>query len=652
MVKVLRDRLHPLALLAAWLAVTFPLWCNAYLAPPDSACYFAVARSLVRGLDLDFRDDYATMEFTLHLTYLTPVDRLSNDWPMGSGIVWTPAYAAADLVARATPDGPTWPVDRPDRVAGLPPPRTLGHDEPLLAPTGQSGLYKLAISLQMAVAAWLAMALAWRTARDNAGRWNALAGVVIVFLGTPVVFYTYAYAMMSHVNSLLLVGGVLAEWHRTRPDRTGRERTPGEWWRLGLLAGAMALVRPQDVVCLAPFVVEMIARRRELAWGAWGRGVGIAAGASLLAFSPQVILWQRVYGHALQFPKIEEMHWLAPALGEFLFSPYHGLLAWSPVATLVVPGCVLLARRDAVLAVAIAVMVLVQVYLNAANEIWWAGGSFGARRMVAVGVPMMVAMAALVAHARWTLALAVPLVVWNLLLMARERAGLLSLMHYEPWDGAFVLDVLSMAEPRAFLVAMMGDFAGFGWPTRLATMALGLAGASLIQRRWHLAPRGRAVARGCLAIALAWLMVAPVVVLVAALRTGTHPIDTWERPPYRDNRSLWDGYYEYGFYQFKRGRLDEAAAAYERAAELLPQRAQPWRYLATIELQREDGDPERALALAEEALRRDPRYVGAWEIARAAAAQIAERDPSRAFELNNRLLELGREIDIDAVLRQ
>lgn len=644
------QRLHPLALLTAFLAVTFPLWCNAYLSPPDSASYFAVARSLVRGLDLDFRDEYAAMRFERHLVYLTAVDRLSNDWPVGSGILWTPPYAVADVVARATPDGPAWSDDGPDRVAGLPRPLTIGHDEPLLATTGQSGIYKLAVSLAMAVAAWLAMAMAWCTARDVSTPWSALAGVAIVFLGTPVLFYTYAYAMMSHINSMLLVGLVFCEWHRTRPDRTGVARTPADWWRLGMLAGAMTMVRPQDIACLAPFVIEAVAHRRAMDWTAWSRGVAIAAAGALLAFSPQLIVWKCVYGHVLQLPKIEEMHWFAPALGEFLFSSYHGFLAWSPVALLVVPGLWVLARRDAVMATAIGVVVGAQVYLNAANEIWWAGGSFGARRMVAVAVPMMVATAPLVARWKATLLVAAPLVLWNMLLMARERAGLLSLGHHEPWTPAFYAGVLAMIDPRAWVPAMMGDFAGFGWPTRLVVMAAGLSAAVALQRGVHRRPVARRAITWVAVACFAWLAAAPMVVMAAAWRTGTQPPETWDQEPNRENRSLFEGYYEYGFYCLSRDDLDGAAAAFERATILVPKKPQPWRYLATIELMRPDGDAERALRSAEEALRLDPTYGAAWMQARLAVLRLIEQDPAREPELIGHLMYLGRSIDLEALL--
>ena len=92
-------RYSPAALLLLFFAITFPLWSNAYLSPPDSASYLAVARTAVMDGSLDFRDDYEALEFEWYFYYLTDEERISNDWPVGSGVVWLPVYAVAHGVA-------------------------------------------------------------------------------------------------------------------------------------------------------------------------------------------------------------------------------------------------------------------------------------------------------------------------------------------------------------------------------------------------------------------------------------------------------------------------------------------------------------------------------------------------------------------------
>lgn len=624
------------AVLVAFLAITFPLWCNAYLSPPDSACYLSVPRSLVLKGDLDFTDDYAAMEFRTNFFYLTKTGRFSNDWPVGAGTIWTPVYTTAHVVAKLAhavgAAGPAHLPDGPDRAMGLPAPSTIGAFDPLLAPTGLSGIYKLAISLAMAAAALVALVLGMKIARDFAGPRAALAAAFAALLGTPIAFYLYCYSMMSHVTSMLAVGVLLWGWHRTRGNRT-----PRDWALLGVAAGVMAMVRPQDGAFLAVFLVEALLDRRTIDWRRWLIGTAIAAGAALLAFAPQFIVWTVLYGNPLQLPKIEEMHWLQPALWETLFSEYHGLLSWSPVLALVPFGLAVLGRRDRTLAVALAVVIALQIYLNAANEIWWAGGSFGARRFVNCGVPIVVALAALLGAVRP--AVIGPVVVgtagWNLLLIAKERAGELSLDHFVPWNAEFFRGVAAMLNPFRFFPAMMGDFAGFGWPTRLVVMAAGVAFAAWLWRgTWKPGPRLRSAV---LAAACAWFAVgAPMLFAIGAARTPHHTADEFPMKLYTDNRSLWNGYYEYGFYNLVKNRPEAALAAYQKAADLLPELPYPWRYTALIKLEYL-GDPDGAMAAAEHALKLDPHYGPPLETLRQAAGQLASFYPERRAEILERL---------------
>jgi hypothetical protein len=621
-------QLSPTALLVAFFALTFPLWTNAYLSPPDSASYLAVPRSLVRDGDLDFANDYSDLEFEPYFFYLTEAGHLSNDWPAGSGIAWMPVYTVAHLVAGTASamgvTGPAHAAEDPPRTALLPKPNSVKPFEPLLAPTGQAGIYKLLVCLFVGSLSLGALWIGYRLAREHVGAWPAMAAALLVLLGSPVGFYTYAYAMMSHINSMFAVGLLLWGWQVTRGQRTLRE-----WTLLGAVAGVMVMIRPQDGAFLLVFVVEAIAAPRKLT-RQWFLGVGAAAAAALLAFSPQVVLWKALYGHALQLPKIEEMRWFAPQLSETLFSAYHGILSWSPMLVLVPFGALLLWRKDRVLAAALLSVVLVQVYLNAANEIWWCGGSFGNRRMVNCGVPFVVLVAAALGgtRLRFSLPVAMLLAAWNFLLWAKERAGELSLDHYVPWNGEFLAGIAQMLNPAKLLVSMMGDGAGFGWPTRLVLVGAGLAVAWAVQRRaltitclsrWH---------RPAIAVALAYfLLVAPAVTLFGASRTRSYVEADFNVPLSRHNRSLFNGYYEYGYYNLVRNRREEARRAYQKASDLIPDYPNPHRYLALIAL--EEGDPVKALEHSGRALDLNPQYDGALQTEAAAIEAIYRANPAR-----------------------
>jgi hypothetical protein len=136
---------------------------------------------------------------------------------------------------------------------------------------------------------------------------------------------------------------------------------------------------------------------------------------------------------------MRKMTWTAPHALAVLFSPEHGLFAWTPLALLAVAGLVVLWWRgpgragaaappapDASrLAFAALVMIAAQAYSSGAVLSWTVAGSFGQRRFVALTPLLVLGVAALSARARagWprrALAAAVALCLWwNLGLMAQ-----------------------------------------------------------------------------------------------------------------------------------------------------------------------------------------------------------------------------------------
>lgn len=609
--NLLPHNLSPLAILVAFFALTFPLWSNAFLAPPDSASYLSVSRTITHGGNLDFLEDYQVLEFEWYFYYLTDQGRISNDWPIGSGLLWLPAYAAGHAMASVADalgvEGRVYPPEAEARSLLLPRPIGTGMYEPLFSPSGKSGIYKLLVTTWVAGLAIAALMLGIVIVAPLTGQRRALAAAFLVLLGTPVGFYTYAFAMMSHIPSMLMGGLLLWGWHVTRGSRTMRQ-----WAALGAVAGVMVMVRPQDGIFLSIFLVEaLLDRRRILAeWKSWLQGTALAAATATVTFLPQAITWWTLYGNPLQLPKIEEMHWFQPRLIDTLFSEYHGILSWSPLLLLVPIGVWKLWRMDRVLGAAVGFVIVAQVYLNAANEIWWAGGSFGNRRMVACGVPFIVAIAAalMIGRGRVMLPLAILLSLWNFLLWVTERGGLLSLGHFVKWDGEFFATVFSMALPWRAFVAMLGDFAGFGWPTRILFMAGGLALA------WKL--RGglpTRIRRPACIVAIAWFSLLPILFVILAARTPVYTSDAFELDPPTENLSLFNGFYEYGYFNLVKGRIDEAEKAYRKANALIPTHPNPYRYLAFIRVQFRN-DPHGALELIRIALDINPHYPAALGI--------------------------------------
>ena len=148
-------------------------------------------------------------------------------------------------------------------------------------------------------------------------------------------------------------------------------------------------------VPLAEIAVRL---RRGMAAGAAAARILGCVSAALAAFTPQMIVWQTLYGQPLAIPQGGGfMRWGQPALLSVLFSDWHGLFTWTPVVAVAVAGLYALRRRDTLLLSGAAIFLALSWYVNAAAADWWAGEAFGARRFVSCVPVFTLALAALIA---------------------------------------------------------------------------------------------------------------------------------------------------------------------------------------------------------------------------------------------------------------
>ena len=78
------------------------------------------------------------------------------------------------------------------------------------------------------------------------------------------------------------------------------------------------------------------------------------------------------------------MQWTGPHLFDVLFSDNHGLLTWAPLLVVAIAGLASFVTRHRGPGVAMAVVVLLSWYVNAAVADWWGGEAFGARRFLSL----------------------------------------------------------------------------------------------------------------------------------------------------------------------------------------------------------------------------------------------------------------------------
>ncbi len=191
----------------------------------DEIQYFSWLRSWTFDRDVDFENEYRYFHDTgiarnpaFEETFLkrrNEADRPINFAPVGCAFLWAPFYAAGHVVALVT---------------GAP---ANGVSQPYIA----------AVSYASAFYGFLAVLLSAAIARRVVGRGGLAA--VVVWIGTPLVYYMYVTPPFSHASSAFAVALFLYVWLRVR-----------ETWSLGGVAllsatGAlMAMVREQDVFFL------------------------------------------------------------------------------------------------------------------------------------------------------------------------------------------------------------------------------------------------------------------------------------------------------------------------------------------------------------------------------------------------------------------
>ncbi|MBN1902645.1 tetratricopeptide repeat protein, partial [Candidatus Sumerlaeota bacterium] len=392
------------------------------------------------------------------------------------------------------------------------------------------------------------------------------------------------------------------------------ERKTLDWILLGFLAGLMIMTRPQHIASLIAFPIELAFKIKKSSfkgaeWKNEVKGWLVFFFALIFAFIPQIIFWKKIYGHAFSFPKLEEMHWFNPSIAETLFSDYHGIFPWTPLVLLGFMGLLFVWQKEKILASGLLAALAIQIYINSANEVWWAGGSFGNRRITEYAFPIMVGLAGLFDEKRrrfWIIP-AVLFSAWSFFLVVAERAGDLTLANYVPWNAQFFQTLIPIiAAPWKWFGYVYGNFAGAPAFYRIiAVLFLGI----LFTITGMLFEKNKIFTRkrfAVISVLLVFITLSNFLVLVSAKRTAPLKQELSENF-YKENRFLWNNYYEYGFYLMRKRRYKEALEVYLKAKNLLPERPQPYRYIGSI--YESFGEWDKAEKYYRDALQLDPNYT-------------------------------------------
>ena len=145
----------------------------------DPSFYYAQLRSPIIDRDLDLRGETNTRDFTINPT-VTGLQ--GSAYPLGPGLLWSPAFVAAHLLTR------------------------------LFTPASADGYTFLYISLTTLASALfgaLALLLIYRICRFFAPAGLALLVTLMCLFASPLFFYIFRQPLMSHTTNLFASAGML-----------------------------------------------------------------------------------------------------------------------------------------------------------------------------------------------------------------------------------------------------------------------------------------------------------------------------------------------------------------------------------------------------------------------------------------------------------
>ena len=227
----------------------------------------------------------------------------------------------------------------------------------------------------------------------------SLLTCMVITYGTNLFHYASYDACFSHIYSYFLFNLFLYYlcWYEDRDTEDSNKL-----WQtciFGFLAGLIFMCRNTNILFVLTYIFFGVRswdtlKARVILIFKPVRVIPIVLTGFVTIF-PQLLYWHTATGHWFLYSYGgESFYWLAPQLGNFLFSVRKGLFFWSPILLLALIGMVVAYKRRGRLYIGLVVFFVLTVYVSSAWWSWYYGGSFGQR----VAVDFMCLFAVFIAY--------------------------------------------------------------------------------------------------------------------------------------------------------------------------------------------------------------------------------------------------------------
>ena len=213
----------------------------------------------------------------------------------------------------------------------------------------------------------------------------SLSACAVVTYGTNLFHYASYDACFSHIYSYFLFNLFL--WYLCWYEERDKEKknTVVHTCLFGLLAWLNFMCRNTNVVFVVLYIFYGVKnwetlKKRMITILKPSRAIPIVV-TGIITLFPQLLYWHSQTGHWIvySYGDDEPFYWLAPEVGNFLFSVRKGLFFWSPVLLLAVVGIFLAYRKRRQLYTGLVIFLVLIVYISSAWWCWYYAGSFGQR---------------------------------------------------------------------------------------------------------------------------------------------------------------------------------------------------------------------------------------------------------------------------------
>ncbi|MFL5730860.1 MAG: hypothetical protein ACJ75J_15330 [Cytophagaceae bacterium] len=307
-----------------------------------------------------------------HHAYLQPNGNYVMKYPIGLSIVYMPFFFIAHLWAKMG----NYPAD------------------------GFSFPYQFCLAFGSTFISVIGLAIMRKVLLRYFSDLVVCLSLIALVLGTNYFNYASTDGAMPH-NFLFTVFALIIylsiRWHENPKISTAL--------LIGLCVGLATIMRPTD--CLSALIpalwgvtgIKDLLNRFRFFLKQWKQVLVFGLGG-LIAILPQLIYWKIYSGHFVYYSYREfGFHWMHPHLLDGLFSFKKGWLVYTPMMGFALLGFYFLFKKLRPAFFTILIFFAINLYIVFSWEIWWYGGSFGARALIESYALMIFPLAALIA---WT----------------------------------------------------------------------------------------------------------------------------------------------------------------------------------------------------------------------------------------------------------